>query len=311
MRNKSLAKVLSTALATVFAAGALAGCGSTNALSTTSSAADKTSQAEEKTETAAENTQEVIKITAATKGSPAPYMTIDENNEVQGSDIDIIKAVFDRLPQYELEIIVADDPLTGLTSGLYDIAVNNYGWRDERGETYYYSYPYKTGFDVFIQRIDDEPLTGLQDLADRGYKTEVGAGSLKASALEAWNEQNPDHQINIVYSETDFQQKFQNIVDGKTDVAIDDGPILDTLITKFGLEKEIVGNPIDAETQSFISPHNSSFFLLPKTDEGAKLREDVDKVLLELKEDGTLAEILNGYFGKDTSPAIEDFKLLN
>ena len=90
MRNKSLAKVLSTALATVFAAGALAGCGSTNALSTTSSAADKTSQAEEKTETTAENTQEVIKITAATKGSPAPYMTIDENNEVQGSDIDII-----------------------------------------------------------------------------------------------------------------------------------------------------------------------------------------------------------------------------
>jgi polar amino acid transport system substrate-binding protein len=238
-------------------------------------------------------------------------MTVDENNEVHGSDIDIIKAVFDRLPQYELEIIVAEDPLTGLTSGLYDIAVNNYGWRDERGETYYYSYPYKTGYDVFIQRKDDEPLTGLLDLADRGYKTEVGAGSLKASALEAWNAENPDHQINIVYSESNFQQKFQNIVDGKTDVAIDDGPILDTLIGQFGLENEIVGNPIDADTQKFISPHNSSFFLFPKDENGSALREDVDAVLKELKEDGTLAEILTGYFGKDTSPAIEDFKLLN
>ena len=64
-----------------------------------------------------------------------------------------------------------------MTGGLYDLAVNNYAWRDERGELYYYSLPYKTGYDVYIQRKDDEPLTGLQDIADRGYKIEVGAGS--------------------------------------------------------------------------------------------------------------------------------------
>ena len=114
-----------------------------------------------------------------------------------------------------------------------------------------------------------------------------------------------------MYSESNFQQKFQNIVDGKTDVAIDDGPILDTLIGQFGLENDIVGNPIDQDTQNFISPHNSSFFLLPKDEKGAALRGDVDAVLKELKEDGTLAQILTNYFGRDTSPAIEDFKLLN
>ena len=252
-----------------------------------------------------------VKVVAATNGSPAPYIVVDENDTLGGSDIEIIRAVFARLPQYELEIVLSDDTLTGLVSGLYDIGVNNYGWRDERGETYYYSYPYKTGFDVFIQRIDDEPLTGLQDLADRHYKTEVGAGSLKGSALEAWNAENPDHQIDIIYSESNFQLKFQNIVDGRTDVAIDDGPILDTLIGQFGLEDALIGNPIDPDTQSFISPHNSSFFLLPKDEKGAALREDVNRVLLELKEDGTLAEILSRYFGHDTSPAIENFKLLN
>ena len=252
-----------------------------------------------------------IKVVAATNGSPAPYIVVDENDTLGGSDIEIIRAVFARLPQYELEIVLSDDTLTGLVSGLYDIGVNNYGWRDERGETYYYSYPYKTGFDVFIQRIDDEPLTGLQDLADRHYRTEVGAGSPKGSALEAWNAENPDHQIDIIYSESNFQLKFQNIVDGRTDVAIDDGPILDTLIGRFGLEDSLVGNPIDPDTQAFISPHNSSFFLLPKDEKGAALREDVNRVLLELKEDGTLAEILTRYFGHDTSPAIENFKLLN
>ena len=313
--SKNLKRILTGALSLTLLTGALAGCGATGAgeakSHTDGSGTANSAQASTNAGDANTVDQKVIKIKAATGGRPAPYIVIDENNQVSGSDIEIIKAVFDRLPQYELEIVVVSDALTGLTSGLYDIAVNNYGWRDERGETYYYSYPYKTGFDVFIQRIGDEPLTGLQDLADRGYKTEVGAGSLKASALEAWNKENPDHQINIVYSESDFQLKFQNIVDGKTDVAIDDGPILDTLIGQFGLENEIVGNPIDAETQKFISPHNSSFFLLPKDEKGAALREDVDAVLKELKEDGTLAEILIKYFGKDTSPAIEDFKLLN
>ncbi len=252
------------------------------------------------------NASGVKKITAATSGSPAPYVVVDENNNISGSDVEILKAIFAKLPQYELEIIKSDDPLTGLTSGLYNLAVNNYAWRDERGELYYYSLPYKSGYDVYIQRVGDEPLTGLQDLADRHYKIEVGAGSNKALALEHWNEENPDHPIEIVYSESNFQIKFQNIVDGKTDVAIDDGPILDTLIGRFGLENDLAGNPIDAATQEFISPTNYSYFLFPKDSEAAALREDVDKALKEIKADGTLAEILIRYFGTDTSPSEED-----
>lgn len=314
---KKLNKWLALGVSVVTAAMLLTGCGKSgtaeaNAPSAAESAdaASAGSQTEKSTDSApaGNDVEDVIVVKAVTTGSPAPYMTIDENSEAQGSDIDIIRAVFDRLPQYDLQITISADALTGLLSGQYQIGVNNYGWREERGESYYYSLPYKTGYDVFIQRIDDEPLTGLQDLADRGYKTEVGAGSLKASALEAWNQENPEHQIDIVYSEVDFQQKFQHIVDGVTDVAIDDGPILDTLITLFGLEDALVGNPIDEETQKFISPHNSSFFLFPKDEAGAALREAVDGVLLELKEDGTLAEILEGYFGKDTSPKIENMQ---
>lgn len=257
---------------------------------------------------AAAESEEVTVIKAATKGAPSPYMVIQEDNSVGGSDIEILQAVFERLPQYELEIVVADDPLTGLLSDQFDLAVNNYGWREERGETYYYSFPYKTGYDVYIQRADDEPLTSLKDLSERGYKTEVSAGSLKASALEQWNEENPEDQIELVYSDADFQLKFQHILDGITDVAIDDGPIFDTLIPQFGLEDQLVGNEIDEDTQKFISPMNSSYFLFAKDEDGAALREEIDAVLKELKEDGTLAEIITKYFGKDTSPDAENFE---
>ena len=244
---------------------------------------------------------DVTVVKGVTGGSLAPYFYVGEDDELTGVDIDIVKEVFNRLPQYELQIDIAD-ALQGVISGQYDIAINNYGYTDERAESYYYSYPYKTSFNEYIQRADDEPLTSLEDLADRGYKIELGAGSLTANALEKWNEENPDHQINIVYSNADFQVKYQHIVDGVADVAIDDGPLIDNLLPNFGLEGKLVANTIDEETEDFLFPQNNTYFLFGKNEKGAALREDVNKVLKEMKEDGTLAQITEKYLGKDTSP---------
>ena len=180
-----------TATVTALALGAgLAGCGAQAQSGATQSSTEAQEANSADTQTAAADAGDaqadgatgnadgdVTVIKAVTKGSPAPYVTIDENNQPAGSDIEIIKAVFERLPQYELQISLADDALTGIISGQYDIGVNNYGYREERADSYYFSYPYKTGYDVYIQRADDKPLEGLKDLADRGYKVEVGAGS--------------------------------------------------------------------------------------------------------------------------------------
>lgn len=190
-------------------------------------------------------------------------MFVDENNELTGVDIEIAKEVFRRIPEYDLEITVAD-ALQGVLSGQYDIAINNYGYTDERAESYYFSYPYKTTFNVYIQRPDDTPLTSLEDLADRGYKIELNAGGLTANALEQWNADNPEHQINILYTDTNFQVKFEHLIDGTTDVAIDDGPILDTLLGKFGLEGQLVGNEIDPETEDFYSRRTTPISCLGK-----------------------------------------------
>lgn len=247
------------------------------------------------------DSEDVTVIKGVTSGSLAPYFYVGDDNELTGVDIDIVKEVFNRLPQYELQIDTAD-ALQGVISGQYDIAINNYGYTDERAESYYFSYPYKTSFNEYIQRADDEPLTSLQDLADRGYKIELTAGSLTANALENWNEEHPDAQIEIVYSNTNFQVRYQNIVAGTTDVAIDDGPLIDNLLPSFGLEGQLVANPIDEETEDFLFPQNNTYFLFGKNEKGAALREDVDAVLKEMKEDGTLAEITEKYLGKDTSP---------
>ena len=75
------------------------------------------------------------------------------------------------------------------------------------------------------------------------------------------NTDNPDHQINIVYSNANFQVRYQHIVDGTADVAIDDGPIIDNLLPQFGLEGQLEANEIDEETEDLPVPAEQ--YLLP------------------------------------------------
>ncbi len=245
-------------------------------------------------------------VKAVTNAGLAPYTFVDENDKLTGIDIEITREIFKRLPQYELQISQGD-ALQGVISGQYDFAVNNYGYTQQRGETYYYSYPYKTSYYVYIQRPDDEPIKNLQDFADRKLKIEFSAGTNMANAIEDWNEAHKATPINLVYSSTNFQLKFENIVNKKFDVAIDDGPILNTLLPKFGLEGKLVGNEIDSETQDILFKFNNTYLLFTKDARGKEIRDNVNKVLKELKEDGTLAKYAIKYFGNDTSPKAEHF----
>ena len=292
--KKNTKKFLSTLLVASFITTGLAAWGSND----NSANADKSDKS--KADTQAASSDEVTVVKGVTGGSLAPYFHVGEDGELTGIDIEIAQEAFNRLPQYELEIEVAA-ALQGVLSGQYDIAINNYGYTAERAESYYFSYPYKTTFNEYIQRADDEPLTSLKDVADRGYKIELSAGSLTASALETWNKENPDSQIEIIYSDTDFQVRYQNIVDGKTDLAIDDGPIIENLLPKFGLEGKLVANPIDKDTEEFLFPKNNTYFLLTKDEKGQEIREALNKVLKEMKEDGTIGEITKKYLGVDTS----------
>lgn len=293
MKNR-LRKILVTLVATSVLAASLTACGS----STQASSADNT--ASEASSATASSAGEVVKVKGVTGGSLAPYFYVDDDNNLVGIDIEIAQEAFSRIPGYELEIEIAD-ALQGVLSGQYDIAINNYGYTEERAESYYFSFPYKTTFNEYIQRTGDEPLTSLKDVADRGYKIELSAGSLTGSALETWNKENPDSQIEIIYSETDFQVRYQNIVNGVTDLAIDDGPIIENLLPRFGLEGQLVANKIDPDTEEFLFPKNNTYFLLTKNERGAQIREELNKVLKEMKEDGTIGKITEKYLGVDTS----------
>lgn len=251
----------------------------------------------------------VTTIHAVTGGSPAPYITVDEDGNYSGYDIEVLNAVFEKLPQYKLDLQTAefDAIFTGLTAGNYQLGVNNFSYREERAENYYFSYPYDEITYVFVQREGDEPLTSLQDAADRGYKIEANAGGNVTNAIEQWNEENPDSQIEIIYSESDLAVWFEHIEDGTADFRIDDLPIYNSYVEEFGFEN-LQKTELSEEETARISTALDAYFIFPKSEEGKELREDVNEALKELREDGTLLELSQKYFGADQVPDESKFE---
>ncbi len=313
MKNKSIKKsILSIAAAAALTLSALTACGSADAGAASGStaqaapapaAAEETKQAaEQPAEQTAEAPAEKILVRASTSGGPVPYVTVDDDDNLDGYDIAVFNAVFERLPQYEVEWTVTSDSLTGVLSGLYDISVNNWAYRPERAESYYYSYPYKYTDTVFVTKEDSEVISTLDDVAERKLHTEVGAGDPTDWQLQLYNEEHPDNPIEYDYiSNATFLLNFQRILDGYTDFWMGDSPIYYATAAEFGLE----GLRVDyIESQRYVY----TYFLIRKDEVGAALREDINRVLIELHKDGTLAELSQKYFGTDVTPDDSQFE---
>ena len=296
----------------------LTACGSQNAESVKANDAastEKTTIEQSTAETTESSTQkdaepestEKTVVHAVTNGMPLPYVSQDEDGNLGGYDILLFNEIFSKLPQYDVELTISADSLTGLLSGQADISVNNWGYREERAESYYYSYPYKFVNKVFVQRKGDEPLTTFEDISSRGYKTETGTSGMEAAAFQKWNEANPDKQIEVAYSDAELVSRFQRLLDGALDYLIIDGPMFEPYMETFGIT-ELEAHPLTGETEKQVLPTVYTYFLFTKDEKGAALREDVNAVIKQMYEDGSLAKFSEEHFGVDTTPPASEFE---
>ena len=206
-----------------------------------------------------------------------------------------------------MQLTLSSDSLTGLLSGQADVSVNNWGYREERAESYYYSYPYKYINKVFVQRKGDEPIKSFEDISERGYKTESGTSGMEAAAYQKWNEAHPDKQILVEYSEANLATRFQRLLDGAVDYLIIDGPMFEPYMETFGIT-ELEAHELTGETEKQVLPTVYTYFLFRKDEVGEALREDVNAVIKEMYEDGSLAAFSEKNFGVDTTPPAEEFE---
>ena len=273
-------KKLASILAVTLAAGVLAtGCGSSSGSASKDSSSD--------------SGKTVIK--AATGANAKPYVYVGDDDKPAGYDVDVLNAVFDKLPDYELEYEVTDfgSVLSGLNSGNYQIGVNNFSYNEDRGTSYLYSYPYDKISYVFVTKKGGKEIKSFEDAA--GLSFEGGTGISVSNAVEAWNEKNPDKAINITYSDADTSVFLQHVADGSQDFTIIDLAMYNSYMEEFNYD--VQKNDIPEDEAKMIAENSYAYYIFPQDQKD--LREQVDKALKELKDDGTLDSIRDNYIGDD------------
>lgn len=306
MKKRLLAGLL--ALTLLFS---LAGCsGSTDTDTTEAEETEEAVEAEEEEEddteeeVDSEDSGEVITVTAVTAGTVKPYTYVGDDNELTGYDIEVLKEVFERLDGYELEIEIADFSaiFAGLNSGVYQIAVNNFSYSEERAESYLFSYPYDKISYVFYTREGEDTISSFEEAAGLTY--EGSAGVSVTTAVENWNEANPDKAIDISYTEAETIVAMTHVNDGTIDFGIMDYAMFYAYTQEYDFD--LVATEMDEASTKAISENDYAYYLFPFDEE--ELRDAINEVLIELQEDGTLTELALEFFGYDAAPEAEQYE---
>lgn len=239
------------------------------------------------------------RVVVGTTGQTKPNNYFDENNELTGLEIDILKEVARRVPNLSFTYEITEFPslFAGLDAGNFDMVANNLGENEERREKYLFShYPYVVTHNVMITDTEAPDNLTMAEMAGQSFG--VVAASPQSMFLEAWNEEHPDKAVDIQYVDSDPSQIIRDVYTGRFDATIYSTTYLNDVQNTYGIE--LKRHPI--ENEDAIQPPGSYFIY---RQEDLDLREAIDGALAEMRADGTLSQLSQTYFGEDNAQLSE------
>lgn len=260
--------------ATLFLAIPLAACGD-----------DSTNQADP---TRWEEIQEEGTLTVGTAGTlyPASFRE-EESDTLTGFDVELMKEIAKRLElEVEFKEMAFDNMLTSVQNGQIDVAANDISVTEDRKEKFAFSKPYKYTYGTAIVRKSD--LSGIESLED--LKGKKAAGEATTVFMDVARQYGAEE---VIYDNATNDQYLRDVSTGRTDVILNDY-YLQTLALAFFPEFDITIHPDIA-----YNPQEVAFLMDNENDE---LQENIDRVLEEMLEDGTVKELSEQFYnGADVS----------
>lgn len=266
MKKRSLSTFLLTA-------ALLAGCGNDEEISSGSAA----------------NNEDAQKIVIGTGSQFINICFYDEDGNLTGYDIELLKEIDNRLPQYEFDFEVMDfsNLLLSLETKKIDVIAHNMAKNAEREEKFLFNaQPYNA---VPLHVVVNEGNTDIQSIDDIDGKT-IGLAPTSNAALfveDYIKKHNFNTEISYINSTPDLLNQL------KTDRI--------QAIFSFPFSVEINNRESNAEQKLIGDPllFTEIFFMFNKTDEN--LAAEIDDVLKELIDDGTVKELSTKWLGADFS----------
>lgn len=270
MFKKKLSKMLIIGVACVAAFGllALSACGGS---SQSSSASSEATQAEYTLVT--DGT-----LTVATSPDYMP-MEYQENGEIKGYDIDLIKAIGEKLG---LDVVIEQQAFDSLVTQVaggktFDCAISSITISDERAEQVAFSDAYYDS-NLAVVVLADSDFASKEDLNGQPIGAQSGTSG------EDWAKENLTESAYTPFQET--PDMLAALRTGKIMAAIYDEPVA---------ANHVAGEYDDCSILEVI-PTGEQYGIIVNTNNVA-LAEAINNAIAELEADGTIAKLQQQWFG--------------
>ena len=228
--------------------------------------------------------QESGQIIVAMEGTWAPWTYHDDSGELVGYDVEVAKALAEKLG-VTVKFVEGewDGLLAGLDDGRYDIMVNGVGITPTRQEKYDFSTPYAYNRTAVIVRGDYEEIHSMKDLA--GKRTANTISSTYAALAESYGAS--------VTGVDDLNQTIELLTSGRIDATLNAEVVF--------ADYQSVHPETDIKVAAYADEVEQVAIPVPKGEDSASLLEAINKALAEMDADGTLTALSEKYFGIDIS----------
>ena len=231
--------------------------------------------------------QEVIDSGKFVLGLDATFKPMgytDENDEIVGFDIDVAEEVCERMGvDLVKQPINWDTKEEDLDAGRIDCIWNGMSVNPSRAEAMNLSDPYMKNAMVFVVPADSK-AESMDDLANAAVG--VQNGSTAQTILEG-SEIGSSCSIQAMATNIEALQQMEF---GLVDAVFLDSVVAEYEITSSGKDYVILPDGLEEEEYAIGFRKNDQ-----------KLRDEVQKILGEMKADGTLGEISTEWFGSDVT----------
>ncbi len=264
----------------------LVACGASDENKTASDAIENTNDTGELKSEKWEDIQEKGVIVAGTSGTLIGASTYDEDDNLTGYDVEIMREIADRLGlEVEFEIMGIDSMLPAIESGRIDVAVNDIEATDKRKEQFAFSDPYKYSYSTMVVREEDN--SGIESLEDlEGKRAGGGATTIYSQIAEHFGAEV------VTYGNAPNEAYLRDVNNGNTDVIVND-----YYLSKFG----VGGFPeFDIHLHPDLKFHPTEQAVVMDL-ESETLQQKISETLADMREDGTLTELANEFYQEDAS----------
>lgn len=213
-----------------------------------------------------------------------PMGFVGEDGEFTGFDIELAKLTAEKMDvELKLQPISWDSKDAELSTGNINCIWNGFTMTGREGQ-YTFSTPYMKNRQILVVMKD----SAYQNLADlSGKKVELQSESTSDHALDA-NEAFKNSLGEIIR----VNENMTALND--LEVGACDGVVMDEIVARYNIQQ---GRSFRVVEEALSEEEYAVGFKLGE--EGEALRDQVDKALFELKEEGKLKELSEKYFAKD------------